>query len=59
VEWLESQERGWRHGDWLTFAVLEQGQGASAYRLAGHVGLKGKAMKLMRGCWWQQVCMIA
>ncbi len=24
AQWLASQERGWRHGDWLTFAVLEE-----------------------------------
>jgi RimJ/RimL family protein N-acetyltransferase len=41
AEWLASQDRGWRDGDWLTFAVLEQEQAAGAYRLAGHVGLKG------------------
>jgi RimJ/RimL family protein N-acetyltransferase len=40
-EWLDSQDRGWRDGDWLTFAVLEQVAPGDGHRLAGHVGLKG------------------
>jgi RimJ/RimL family protein N-acetyltransferase len=39
-EWLAGQDRGWRDGNWLSFAVLEHEQPAGAYRLAGHVGLK-------------------
>jgi RimJ/RimL family protein N-acetyltransferase len=41
VEWLANQDRGWRNGDWLTFAVLEEST-ASAYRLAGQVGLRNR-----------------
>jgi RimJ/RimL family protein N-acetyltransferase len=33
--WLAGQERGWAHGDWLTFAVTDASQG----RPVGHVGL--------------------
>jgi len=47
--WLAGQDRGWRDGDWLTFAVLEAaGTGGAAqaestgYRLAGHVALKNR-----------------
>lgn len=36
--WLAGQERGWRGGDWLTFAVLV----ASADRVVGHVALKNR-----------------
>lgn len=38
VLWLAGQERGWRNGDWLTFAVLV----ASADRVVGHVALKNR-----------------
>ena len=41
AEWLASQDRGWSDGDWLTFAVLEEGA-AGQYSLAGHVGLKNR-----------------
>lgn len=41
VEWLASQDRGWRDGDFLTFAVLELRAPAGGYLLVGHVGLKG------------------
>jgi RimJ/RimL family protein N-acetyltransferase len=36
--WLAGQDRGWREGDWLTFAVLEA-DADGKYQLAGHVGL--------------------
>lgn len=41
VEWLESQDRGWRDGDWLPFAVLEQGRPVGGYCVAGQIGLMG------------------
>jgi RimJ/RimL family protein N-acetyltransferase len=41
VEWLAGQDRGWRDGDFLTFAVLELRAPAGDNRLVGHVGLKG------------------
>jgi RimJ/RimL family protein N-acetyltransferase len=37
--WLASQDRGWREGSWLAFAVLEQGPTPDIHRLAGHVAL--------------------
>jgi len=40
-EWLASQERGWRKGDWLTFAVLAA-NASGGQSLAGHVGLKNR-----------------
>ncbi len=36
--WLSGQERGWRDGDWLTFAVLD----LSRARAVGHVALKNR-----------------
>jgi RimJ/RimL family protein N-acetyltransferase len=33
--WQSGQERGWEHGDWLTFAVTD----ASQSKAVGHVGL--------------------
>jgi RimJ/RimL family protein N-acetyltransferase len=36
--WLAGQERGWRRGDWLTFAVLI----ASADTVVGQVALKNR-----------------
>src|ERR1700728_864535 len=33
--WLSGQERGWGHGDWLTFAVTDVSQD----KAVGHVGL--------------------
>jgi RimJ/RimL family protein N-acetyltransferase len=33
--WLAGQDRGWRDGDWLTFAVTDKSQSAAV----GHVGL--------------------
>jgi RimJ/RimL family protein N-acetyltransferase len=39
--WLASQDRGWRDGDRLSFAVLE-GNGVGACVLAGNVGLKNR-----------------
>src|SRR5579875_3404095 len=36
--WLAGQERGWRDGDWLTFAVLD----AAHHAVLGHVGLKNR-----------------
>ena len=41
VAWQESQDRGWRDGDWLSFAVLERDQPAAGYSLAGSVTLQG------------------
>src|ERR1700722_3337737 len=39
ARWLASQERGWRDGDRLGFAVLKADD-AGGCALAGHVGLK-------------------
>ena len=36
--WLAGQDRGWRDGDWLAFAVLDAAQN----RAVGHVGLKNR-----------------
>jgi RimJ/RimL family protein N-acetyltransferase len=41
VPWLASQDRGWRDGDRLSFAVLSVDD-AGAYALAGNVGLKNR-----------------
>jgi RimJ/RimL family protein N-acetyltransferase len=41
ADWLAGQDRGWRNGDWLTFAVL-QAQPAGEYAVAGHVSLKNR-----------------
>ena len=41
AEWLAGQDRGWRDGDWLTFAVLEADAGAG-YALAGHLALENR-----------------
>jgi RimJ/RimL family protein N-acetyltransferase len=41
ARWLASQDRGWRDGDRLSFAVLEAGD-AGGCVLAGHVGLKNR-----------------
>jgi RimJ/RimL family protein N-acetyltransferase len=38
VLWLSGQERGWKGGDWLTFAVLD----AEEDTVVGHVGLKNR-----------------
>jgi RimJ/RimL family protein N-acetyltransferase len=40
VEWVNGQDRGWRDGDFLTFAVLSL-HGDDALNLVGHVALKG------------------
>jgi RimJ/RimL family protein N-acetyltransferase len=42
ARWLASQDRGWRDGDRLSFAVLEAGD-AGRCVLAGNVGLKNRA----------------
>jgi RimJ/RimL family protein N-acetyltransferase len=55
ADWLAGQDRGWRDGDWLTFAVLEADvargpvpaeagpvPAEAGHRLAGHVGLKNR-----------------
>jgi RimJ/RimL family protein N-acetyltransferase len=41
ARWLASQDRGWRDGDRLSFAVLEEDD-ASGCVLAGNVGLKNR-----------------
>jgi RimJ/RimL family protein N-acetyltransferase len=41
ARWLASQDRGWRDGDRLCFAVLEAGD-AGGCVLAGNVGLKNR-----------------
>jgi RimJ/RimL family protein N-acetyltransferase len=41
ARWLASQDRGWRDGDRLSFAVLEADD-AGGYVLAGNVGLKNR-----------------
>jgi RimJ/RimL family protein N-acetyltransferase len=41
ARWLASQDRGWRDGDRLCFAVLEAGE-AGGCVLAGNVGLKNR-----------------
>jgi RimJ/RimL family protein N-acetyltransferase len=41
ARWLASLDRGWRDGDWLTFAVIEAGADGRDV-LAGHVGLKNR-----------------
>jgi RimJ/RimL family protein N-acetyltransferase len=41
ARWLASQDRGWRDGDRLCFAVLEADD-AGGYVLAGNVGLKNR-----------------
>jgi RimJ/RimL family protein N-acetyltransferase len=41
ARWLASQDRGWRDGDRLCFAVLEAGE-AGGRVLAGNVGLKNR-----------------
>jgi RimJ/RimL family protein N-acetyltransferase len=38
--WLESQDRGWRTGEWLTFVVLERDRTGRGHHLCGHIGLK-------------------
>jgi len=38
--WLESQDRGWRTGKWLTFIVLERDRIERGHHLCGHIGLK-------------------
>jgi RimJ/RimL family protein N-acetyltransferase len=40
AEWLAGQDRGWRDGDWLTFAVLEQVPSVDGHALVGHVALR-------------------
>jgi RimJ/RimL family protein N-acetyltransferase len=42
ARWLASQDRGWRDGDRLSFAVLEADD-AGGCVLAGNVGLKNRA----------------
>jgi RimJ/RimL family protein N-acetyltransferase len=39
--WLEVQQKGWRDGDRLSFAVLEWAAAAGIYRLLGNVVVKG------------------
>jgi RimJ/RimL family protein N-acetyltransferase len=39
--WLEIQQKGWRDGDRLSFAVLEWAAAAGIYRLLGNIALKG------------------
>ena len=41
ARWLASQDRGWRDGDRLSFAVLEADD-AGGWVLAGNVGLKNR-----------------
>jgi hypothetical protein len=41
ARWLASQDRGWRDGDRLSFAVLEA-EGIGGCVLAGNVGLKNR-----------------
>jgi RimJ/RimL family protein N-acetyltransferase len=41
ARWLASQDRGWRDGDRLSFAVLEADD-AGGCVLAGNVGLKNR-----------------
>src|ERR1700722_457808 len=41
ARWVASQDRGWRDGDRLSFAVLEAGD-AGGCVLAGNVGLKNR-----------------
>ena len=41
ARWLASQDRGWRDGDRLSFAVLAVGD-AGGWALAGNVGLKNR-----------------
>ena len=38
--WLDSQDRGWRTGEWLTFVVLERDRTGRGHHLCGHIGLK-------------------
>jgi RimJ/RimL family protein N-acetyltransferase len=38
--WLESQDRGWRTGQWLTFIVLQRARTERGQQLCGHIGLK-------------------
>jgi RimJ/RimL family protein N-acetyltransferase len=38
--WLDSQDRGWRTGQWLTFIVLQPGRAEGGHHLSGHIGLK-------------------
>jgi RimJ/RimL family protein N-acetyltransferase len=39
-EWVAGQDRGWRDGDFLTFAVLQERSGR--LELAGHAALKNR-----------------
>jgi RimJ/RimL family protein N-acetyltransferase len=41
AEWLAGQDRGWRDGDWLSFAVLMADAGAG-YTVAGHICLENR-----------------
>jgi RimJ/RimL family protein N-acetyltransferase len=41
ARWLAGQDRGWRDGDWLTFAVLAA-DGDGGYVLAGHVAFENR-----------------
>jgi RimJ/RimL family protein N-acetyltransferase len=41
TRWIARQDRGWRDGDRLSFAVLEADD-ADGYALAGNVGLKNR-----------------
>ncbi len=41
VQWLAGQDRGWRDGDWLNFAVLEADADAG-HALAGHIALENR-----------------
>jgi RimJ/RimL family protein N-acetyltransferase len=47
--WLAGQHRGWRAGDWLTFAVLECSGGPGESLLAGHLALQAARPGLQVG----------
>jgi RimJ/RimL family protein N-acetyltransferase len=38
--WLDSQDRGWQTGRWLTFSVLQQARTERGHHLCGHIGIK-------------------
>src|SRR4029453_14276664 len=37
---VDSEDRGWRTGEWLTFVVLERDRTGRGHHLCGHIGLK-------------------
>jgi RimJ/RimL family protein N-acetyltransferase len=41
AEWLAGQDRGWRDGDWLSFAVLEA-DADGGHALAGHICIENR-----------------